>query len=485
MVISNYNFKNRVDLERVILGGLLIWEKNHIKGKELFFSHGLDRKEYFTTDFHQDVYQCILDCWKNNISADIVTVSNFRDNKYRGLEAIPFDAPLIGLTQAISSNAHLEYHLFIHKQYLYIDFWNNKAVDILDGDWEQRDVVEVSENIINSFKFFEEKLTSGLPKNEDVQDSRVDIMNQWQNAQNGVPVSVPIGLYSIDEFTGGWYNKEFYIVAGRPGMGKTTVTFLLVQKSALEFNIPGAFFTLEMPKKQLQNKIIADELGIKKEDIRKFNLDYQTMCKVVERYNWMDNESPLKIYDDCRSLSSIRKRIQETKPKFVVVDYLQLIEMDEGGNRKVGNRENEVSAISRTLKSMAMEFDIPVIALSQLSRGVDSRQIPRPFLSDLRESGSLEQDADMVIFYFRPAYYQEIKKIPVEEHEKGNLEFIIAKGRETGTGDFQIHVDFKINKLYDYWFHHNNKDEFYENRNPKQYQEIPKPPEVVPLPPKQ
>jgi replicative DNA helicase len=146
---------------------------------------------------------------------------------------------------------------------------------------------------------------------------------------------------------------------------------------------------------------------------------------------------------------------------------------------KVGNREQEISAISRELKAMTLEFDIPIIALSQLSRAVDSRQNQRPQLSDLRESGSLEQDADNVVFFFRPAYYAQKAGQTVPEYEVGNMEYILAKGRETGLGKYLISVDFASNTLFNQWFDHNNSDEFFENRKMKKRQHM----KIAPPPP--
>lgn len=444
----------------------------------MFLKHGIDSKNLFCTEFHQDFFERIQACWSNGLSADFVTIDNFKQEKYID-KPNTFIQEVVAATQKISSNAHLEYHLMIFKQYILIDYWNEKSANILDGSWKGRDVLQVADNIIDGYNFLLEKFTDKMDKLDEKQTERQRILDRWEKVKNGQPVSVPVGLREIDVFSGGFFGGELTIVAGATGMGKTTITLLICENASYNLGLRGHFYTLEMPKKQLQNRKIAKKLGIDKEDIRRLNLDFATMNAVIQEYDWMDNVSQLKIYDDCRTLSAIRDRVIQDMPEYIVIDYLQLVTIGDKVERKVGNREQEVSAISRGLKAIAIEFNIPVIALSQLSRGIEARQNKRPYLSDLRESGSLEQDADMVVFYYRPAYYQEKENIAVSEYEKGNMEYIIAKGRETGTAKFEISADFKINKLYDYWFNHNNSDEFYINR------EIALQPTIAPLPPVQ
>lgn len=463
MIISNFDFRARKELEEAILGALLI--DTRISTKELLLKHGVDTKEYFCIEFHQDLFERIWKCINAGLKVDLITIGNFKQEKYID-KPNTFDFEAISLTQKISSSAHLEYHLMILKQYILMDYWNNRATDILDGSWRTRDVLQVSDNIINGYTMLLAKFTDNMEKT--VLDSvhRDDLMKKWEDVQNGIPISVPSGIKKFDKDLGGWFNSEFSILAGRPGMGKTSLALFLAEKAA-ELGLLIHFYTLEMPKKQLQNRVIADELGIDKEDIRRMNLDFVTLQKVLDRYDYMDNKSNLKIIDDCKTITSIYRSIKEHKPKMVWIDYIQLIHFDSGNQMKVGNREQEVGAISRALKSMATEFDIPINALAQLGRAVDSRQNKRPMISDLRESGSLEQDADNVDFVYRDAYYAKLNNIVVPEEQTGNMEYIRSKGRETGLATFYINADFKSNTLYDYWFDHNNGDQFFENRRNK------------------
>ena len=445
MIISNYDFQARKELEEAILGALLIDTKHY--EKNLLEKNGLNSKEYFCTEFHQDLFERILKCINSGIHVDLITIGNFKQEKYIN-KPNTFDFEAMSITQKISSAAHLEYHLMIHKQYILMDYWNEKAADILDGSWKTRDVLQVSDNIIDSYNILVDKLTRKLEKVNDNLNQRELLLNRWEQVKNGTPISIPTGITALDEEIGGFFNGELTIYAGRPGMGKTSLALLLCRKASYEKDIEGHFYTLEMPKKQLQNRIIAHELGIDKEDIRRLNLDFATMQKVLDRYEWMDNQSKLKIIDNCRTITKIKQKIAEERPKYVMIDYLQLVKYDNNKtSMKIGNREQEISAISRELKNISVEFDIPVIALSQLSRGVDARVNKRPLISDLRESGAIEQDADNVVFFYRPGYYTKKEGIAVPEHEEGNLEYIIAKGRETGTKTYFVSGNF-ISSLF-------------------------------------
>ena len=484
MIISNYDYQSRVSLEEAILGSLLI-DSDKIETKNMLFKHGIDTKSYFCTEFHQDLFERILKCIEAKMKIDLITIGHFKQPKYKSNNS-DFDFECIRLTQKISSSAHIEYHLMILKQYILQDYWNSKASDILENSWRNRDVIQVSDNITNGYEILYKKFTENMDKPDDSKSKKEDLLDKWDKVRKGEPISVPTGIHSVDEFSGGWFNGELYIYAGRPGMGKTSVVLLMSQHACYNLDLKGLFFTLEMPKTQLQNRIIAEKLDIDKDKIRKFDLDQKTMLAVADEYEWFEKESKLVVIDECRTLSSIKDRVEKERPKFIVVDYMQLVSIDGTVDRKIGNREQEISAISRGLKNIAMEYKIPVIALSQLSRTVDSRQNKRPYLSDLRESGSIEQDADMVVFFFRSAYYLEKDNIAVEEHEKGNLEYIIAKGRETGTRDFNISIDFKINHIYQYFIDNINKEEFYENRTNRLNQQSSQsslPPSPLPPPP--
>ena len=242
---------------------------------------------------------------------------------------------------------------------------------------------------------------------------------------------VQSGFTELDRITSGWQRSDLIILAARPGMGKTAFVLSLARNAAIGFNRPVAVFSLEMSSVQLVQRMIASETGIASDKLRKGTLDNTEWQKLVSMTGKLSS-APIFI-DDTPSLSvfDLRSKCRRLKQmhniELIIIDYLQLMraELDNKG----GNREQEISAISRSLKAIAKELNVPIIALSQLSRAVEARGgSKRPQLSDLRESGAIEQDADMVTFIYRPEYYG-MEFDEDNNPTKGVAEIIIAKHR--------------------------------------------------------
>jgi replicative DNA helicase len=242
---------------------------------------------------------------------------------------------------------------------------------------------------------------------------------------------VPSGFTALDRITGGWQKSDLLILAARPGMGKTAFVVSMAKNAAVQFKKPVAIFSLEMSSLQLVKRLISSETEISQDKILKGNLENHEFVQLNERIKslavaplYIDDTPALSIFE----LRAKARRLKENqKVEMIIIDYLQLM---SGGPDGKGNREQEISTISRGLKSLAKELEIPIIALSQLSRQVENRPggSKRPQLSDLRESGAIEQDADMVMFIYRPEYYG----LEVDEENqptKGRGELIIAKNR--------------------------------------------------------
>ena len=253
---------------------------------------------------------------------------------------------------------------------------------------------------------------------------------------------VPSGFDKLDKLTSGWQESDLIIVAARPGMGKTALTLSMARNIAVTHNIPVAFFSLEMASVQLITRLISSETGLSSEKLRTGKLEKHEWEQLNVKVKALE-KAPLFI-DDTPSLSifdlraKARRLASQYGIKMIIVDYLQL--MTAGGSQKGGNREQEISTISRNLKALAKELSIPVIALSQLSRAVETRGgSKRPLLSDLRESGAIEQDADIVAFIYRPEYYK-IDEWDDEERSptEGQAEFIIAKHRNGGLENIRL-----------------------------------------------
>ena len=253
---------------------------------------------------------------------------------------------------------------------------------------------------------------------------------------------IPSGFDKLDKLTSGWQPSDLIIVAARPGMGKTALTLSMARNIAVNSEIPVAFFSLEMSSVQLITRLISSETGLSSEKLRTGKLEKHEWEQLNVKVKTLE-KAPLFI-DDTPSLSifdlraKARRLASQHNIRLIIIDYLQL--MTAGGSQKGGNREQEISTISRNLKALAKELDVPVIALSQLSRAVETRGgSKRPILSDLRESGAIEQDADIVSFIYRPEYYK-IDEWDDEERTptQGQAEFIVAKHRNGGLENIRL-----------------------------------------------
>jgi replicative DNA helicase len=262
---------------------------------------------------------------------------------------------------------------------------------------------------------------------------------------------IPSGFTDLDRITAGWQKSDLVVLAARPGMGKTALVLSMARNIAVDFNIPLAVFSLEMSSIQLVTRLISSETQLPADKLKKGNLeDYEweqlnaKIGKLVDAPLYIDDTPALSIFElraKCRRLKA-QHQIQ-----MIIIDYIQL--MSIGGDSK-GNREQEISTISRSLKALAKELNVPIITLSQLNRSVETRGgSKRPVLSDLRESGAIEQDADMVMFIYRPEYY----KIDVDElgnDTKGMAELIIAKHRNGALAEVKLQFIGQYAKFADY-----------------------------------
>ena len=253
---------------------------------------------------------------------------------------------------------------------------------------------------------------------------------------------IPSGFVKLDEMTSGWQNSDLIILAARPAMGKTAFCLNVAQYAAYSHRVPVLFFSLEMSHQQLVKRLISSEARIDSSKIRSGFLSDDDWSKLTLAAGVLE-DTPLLIDDTpgaslMEIRSKARKAYSQDKIGLIVIDYLQLITLSKDGSQKVESRQQEVSAISKGLKNLARELNVPVICLSQLSRKVEERPDKRPLLSDLRESGSIEQDADIVMFLYRDEYYNKLK-----EESKGKAEVIIAKQRNGSIGT--AHLAFNSN----------------------------------------
>ncbi len=440
---------NAVDFERLVIGTFLIDKKG------LDYSIDLLTPEVFYDPRHQTIFTAILKLYEGNHPVDLMTIIN-ELRKEEKLNQAGGDHYIINLTMGVSSSAHIEYHVRVILEKFILRSLINVSANVIDSSYkETTDVFELLDKAEQSF--FE--ITNGtIKKGFDTANTLVkQAIETIKGLKDKEGLSgVPSGFTDLDKETGGWQNSDLIIIAARPAMGKTAFLLSMARNIAVQHKIPMALFSLEMASVQLITRMIASETGISSEKLRKGTMSDEEWQRLFSNVSELEN-APLYI-DETPSLSifdfraKCRRLVMQHGVRIIMVDYLQLMTAS-GGGKGGGNREQEIAMISRSLKAIAKELNVPVIALSQLSRSVETRPGKRPQLSDLRESGAIEQDADIVSFIFRPEYY----KIDVwDNDEPGNetstenqAEIIIAKHRNGATADVRLSFLKNIAKFAD------------------------------------
>ncbi|WBL21571.1 replicative DNA helicase [Zunongwangia sp. HRR-M8] len=424
-----------VDLEEVVLGAMMIDKKGVDEIIDIL------HPDAFYKNSHKLIYEAIFKLFENTEAIDLLTVSN-QLKKDGNFEKAGGDYYLIQLTQRVSSSAHIEFHArIILQKYIQRSLIKISSEIIEESYDESVDVFDLLDSA--EAKLYEVTQGNIKKSTESAQSLVIQAKARIQEISNKEGLSgVPSGFDKLDELTSGWQPSDLIIVAARPGMGKTALTLSMARNIAVGQGIPVAFFSLEMSSVQLITRLISSETGLSSEKLRTGNLEKHEWEQLNVKVKDLE-KAPLFI-DDTPSLSifdlraKARRLASQFGIKLIVIDYLQL--MTAGGTQKGGNREQEISTISRNLKALAKELSVPVIALSQLSRAVETRGgSKRPLLSDLRESGAIEQDADIVSFIYRPEYYK-IEEWDDEERSptEGQGEFIVAKHRNGGLENIRL-----------------------------------------------
>ena len=413
-----------VDLEQAILGAMMIDKK------------GLDdvidilSPEFFYRPEHQAIYAVIQNLFNESQPIDLLTVAN-ELKKAGKLDMIGGDYYLIQLTQRISSAAHVEYYARVIQEKFILRRLIEISSNIIDKSYdESADVFELlDESESKLFEIAEGGIKRSYSDASSLVKDAIDKIKTMSTKEGMSGLSS--GFTEIDKITSGWQESDLIILAARPGMGKTAFILSMAKNMTVDQNIPVAVFSLEMSSVQLITRMISGETGISGEKLRKAKLADHEWKQLYSKVKGLEN-APLYI-DDTPALSifdlraKARRLVSQHGVKMILIDYLQLM---TAGGKTNGNREQEISMISRSLKAIAKELNIPVIALSQLSRSVETRGgSKRPLLSDLRESGAIEQDADIVSFIYRPEYYKLEYWDDESEPCAGQAEFIIAKHR--------------------------------------------------------
>lgn len=426
------------DLEEAVLGAVMLEKNAIVEVVDIL------RAEDFYSEAHRTIYVAVLDLYKESLPIDILTVRK-RLEKAGKLELIGGAITIAELTAKVSSAANIEYHARIISEMAIKRNLIMLASDIHHSGYEEmQDVFELLERVQKSFDEISGHYLKGNWKtNKQAYQEAIERLAAARN-KTGI-TGVPSGYLSLDRITGGWQQTDLIIIAARPSMGKTATVVNIIRNAAIDFKIPVAIFSLEMSTLQLENRMIASEAEIDLDKIVKANYTDYEYTQILNLSSRLSS-APIFI-DDTASISILELRAKARRLKaehgiqMIVVDYLQLMRGD--GN----NREQEIASISRGLKKLAKELSIPVIALSQLSRGVETRGgDKRPMLADLRESGAIEQDADIVMFLYRPEYYK-ITQYEDGLPTQGVMEVIIAKHRQGSLDTVQLRFIGKFSKV--------------------------------------
>ena len=392
------------------------------------------KEEDFYREDNKTIYEAILNLYNRSEPIDIITLkaeltSMGMFDKIGGLEYI------VGLPEKVPTTANVEKYISIVKEKSELRRLIKAANEIIEQGY---DPTENIDDIMNSaekkiFNIMQDKDQKSYSPIKDVLIDAFTELEQLYNQKQHI-TGVPTGFIDLDYKTAGLHNSDLILIAARPAMGKSAFALNIATNAALKAKVPAVLFSLEMSKEQMVNRILCSEAMVDSNKVRTGKIDDDDWIKLADTMGDL-SEAPIYIDDTPGiSINEIRAKCRKLKLEknigLVVIDYLQLVQ--GSSKRSQGSREQEISEISRSLKILAKEINVPVIALSQLSRAPEQRPDHRPMLSDLRESGAIEQDADIVMFLYRDDYYNE------DSEDKGLAEVIVAKHRAGSTGTVKL-----------------------------------------------
>ena len=416
-----------IEAEQAIIGSMLTDKDAVIAAIEIL------REQDFYREDNRIIYSAILNLYNRSEPIDIITLK--AELKSMGkLEAVGGLEYIVQLPDRVPTTSNVEQYIKIVEEKSMLRALIKTADELItlgyDPTQEVEQVIDTAEKKI--FEVMQKKNQKGYSSMKDILIDTFTQLEQLYN-QKEMITGVPTGFAHLDYGTSGLHNSDLILVAARPAMGKSAFALNIATHAAVRGKVPVAIFSLEMSKEQMANRILCSEAMVDSAKVRTGKIDDEEWGKLAAASGEL-SEAGIYI-DDTPGISVMEIRAKCRKMKLekniglVVIDYLQLV---QGSNRKGGSREQEIAEISRSLKILAKEINVPVIALSQLSRAPEQRVDHRPMLSDLRESGSIEQDADIVMFLYRDDYYNE------DTDKKNIAEVIIAKHRSGATGTVEL-----------------------------------------------
>jgi replicative DNA helicase len=417
-----------LEAEISVLGAILQEQEALLRAMEVL------RPPDFYKEAHRKIFDACVKLFEKNEPVDVVTLANELLLR-KQLEEAGGGAYLASLVDQVPTAANVAHYARIVKDKALLRSLMEKATAVVSRAYADRgdvdDVLDWAEQQI--FEISQDKISRSFVPVKHVLKGTFQLIEKLYDRKSHV-TGVPTGFTKFDEMTAGLQSSDLIVVAGRPSMGKTSFCLNIAEHAAIQERTTAAIFSLEMSKEQLVQRMLCSVAKVDSHKLRTGYLSDADWPKLTTGAGIL-SEAPIFI-DDTPGISLLEMRAKSRRLKaeqglgLVIIDYLQLV----SGRGRAESRQQEISEISRSLKAMAKELNVPVVALSQLSRALESRQPPRPQLSDLRESGAIEQDADVVTFLYRPAFYRLRKEDEPEEVEDNTTEVIIGKQRNGPTG---------------------------------------------------
>jgi len=412
-----------LEAERAVLGAMLLEKEAIPKVLQI-----IPNSDSFYSEMHRLIYEGIVSLFNKNKPVDLVALrEEFR--KKGKLKKVGGAAYLADLVNSVPTTSNVDYYAQIvkEKQILRNLLRASDSIDSLayDDSLDLDVILDKSQSLI--FNITRERIKSPYVHIKEVLTETFERIESLYDRKEHI-TGIPTGFAELDRLTSGFQPSDLIVIAGRPSMGKTSFALNIVQYAGIEAQVPVVVFSLESAKEQLVERMLCSEAKVNSQKLRTGFLSEQEWSKLTEAAGVLAETS---IYiDDTPNINVLELRAKarylktECNIKMVIVDYLQLME----GDRRMENRQQQISEISRSLKNLAKELQVPVVAISQLSRAVEQRQDKHPLLSDLRESGAIEQDADLVLSLYREYYYTR------KEEDKGKAEVVINKQRHGPIG---------------------------------------------------
>ena len=435
------------ELEEAVLGAVMLEKDNLAEVLEIIQS-----ADCFYVDAHQKIYAAIRRLFDKGMPVDLLTVTE-ELRKSDELEIVGGAYFLTRLTMSVLSSAHVEAHArivmekFIQRELIRIS--GNVIADAYEDSTDVFDLLDKAES--NLYEITDKHLRKNFKSLKEVLVRTVQEIEDAKNKTDDL-TGVPSGYMPLDKLTSGWQRTDLIILAARPAVGKTAFCLNLAMNAAMHSNkpFPVAFFSLEMGAGQIVKRMLSAVTEVSMDAITKGRMQEHEFVQMTQRMNklatapiFIDDQAALNIFE---LRAKARRLKQKHDIQLLIIDYLQLMQasIDKGGNR-----EQEISKISRDLKALAKELEVPIIALSQLNRSVESRKESKvPQLSDLRESGAIEQDADMVMFLYRPEYYG-INNDEMGNPIEGETHIHVAKHRNGSTDTVKVRFIKEYQKFVD------------------------------------